>query len=332
MLGLGHVQRMLVLASTLRQDAEVTFVTQSDAIVRQRLAGGGYSVIAAEDGYEAALDALQPLDTVIVDRLEVGEALAVRIRRRAETKLAIFGNVSAANRHAHVVVNAVIGTRFENRRYRDAVNGTLYLEGPRYVMLGEAFRARRVAYVYTGRIDRILIIFGGSDQANLTCRAVQRLRKAGVAAELTVCVGAAYPHGEALERLAADAEREGCRLHIVRNSSAIADLMLDADFVLTSPGNSLFEALSLGVPALGFFQSTKQAEIFRGFPCCHEQDQIEEVDTLMAMTYCDYGYYISLRDSLAVGEGYVEIVGELERPLLNCNSQIAMRAEVRVEK
>src|SRR5690606_26592707 len=106
---------------------------------------------------------------------------------------------SPANADAHLVVNAIIGTRFENRRYHDPETGVLYLEGPRYVMLGETFRKHRNAHVHTGRPERVLLMFGGSDQANLTCRAAKRFREAGSRAALTVCVGALYPHGAALD-------------------------------------------------------------------------------------------------------------------------------------
>lgn len=314
-MGLGHVQRMLTLAATLRETAQIFFITASGAEVRQKIETAGHDVVAAAQDYKAALAAHFPLDVVVIDRLHVDESLARWVRDNSAARLAIFGNVSPANADAHLVVNAIVGTRFENRRYRDPGTESLYLEGPRYVMLGETFRTRRNSYVHTGRLERMLLMFGGSDQANLTCRAAKQLRDAGSFASLTACVGAVYPHDVALDALTAEEERAGHRFRIVRNSNAVADLMRDADFVLTSPGNSLFEAFSLGVPAAAFFQTPAQAGMFRGFPCCHAPERIGEAMSLVEQTYGEYDRYRSLIDPLEVGHGYDEIVHEIERAL-----------------
>lgn len=310
-LGLGHVQRMLVLAKTLRRRVGIVFVTQSGLEVRDKISAEGFRVVEAAQDYRRTLIELSPLDQVIIDRLEVKEELAAWLKQILGVRVAIFGNVSAANQYADLVVNAIIGTQFKNRRRRVSENETLYLEGPRYVLLGESFRKMHGTYRYRGALNRILLMFGGSDQANLTCRVIGLLRKARVLADITACVGAVYPHDDALERLVAAETREGRVLRVVRNSDAVAELMLDADFLVTSPGNSLFEAFTLGVPAIAFFQTSAQAEMFRGFPYCFEQGMIEDIALLLKTHYRDYHLSKARVSPLAAGEGYEEIVNAL---------------------
>ena len=309
-LGLGHVCRMLTLARTLSEVGEVIFFTDSEKAVRQKIAASGYRVAASNFNYREALGELHPFDVVIIDRLHVEESFASWLRKYTDAKLAIFGNVSEANRHAHLVVNAIMGTRFENRRFRNPASGALHLEGPRYVILGEAFRNRRNAYMLRSRPKSALLLFGGSDQANLTCRVVQRLREVKARIDLTACVGPLYPYGEELGRIASKAS--GSNVRVIWNSDVVWELMLEADVIATSPGNSLFEAFCLGVPAVAFFQTTHQAHMFRGFPCCFESEKVEAIYNLIGDIHRDYKHYRSTVDLLALGEGYDEIVAELK--------------------
>ena len=310
-IGLGHVQRMLTLAGTLNRNAKIIFITTSGTEVQIKIEGAGYELVRTSLDYRQALESLLPLDTVIIDKLDVDDVIASWVRQETEARLVIFGNVSSANQHAHIVVNAIIGTRFQNRRYRNRATGTLYLEGPRYVMLGDAFRAQKDAYSYRGILERILLIFGGSDQANLTCRATRQLRKLNTTLAITACVGAAYPHSSELAALAMDEEQAPRNFLIVKNTTAVAQLMLGADFILTSPGNSLFEAISLGVPAIAFYQTESQAEMFRGFPCCYELDTFDGINALVENIYSDYQQYRSLINLLDLGQGYGEIIDAL---------------------
>lgn len=306
-LGLGHVQRMLSLAEHLRGRADVAFVTASEVVVRDRIAARGFPVVHAARGYEPALEALGSPDAVLVDKLHVEESLAEWVRARTNARLAIFGNLSEANRHAHAVVNAILGTRFKNRRREDPATGTVYLEGPRYAILASEFLARRNRYEHRGRLRRVLLLFGGADPANLSCRAARRLLESESEYALTVCAGPLYAHGAELESLAAAVAGRGRTCEVIRNSPAVWDLMLGSDFILTSPGSSLFEAFCLGVPALAFFQNESQAGMFRGFPMTHEQDAVEDAGTLMRRGYDEYDRYRAVTRGLDVGGGLDEI-------------------------
>ena len=306
-MGYGHVQRTLQLAELLRPHNRIDFVTCSDKVVRDRIAAQGYQVVAADQGYEAALAALPGLTAVVIDKLHVDEQLAVWVRRNTRARLTIFGNVSTANQHAHVVVNAIIGTRFQNARRTDTATGTLFLEGPRYVVLRAEFDARRNHYTYRDRLERVLLMFGGSDPANLTCVAGRRLLDSAQPYRLCICAGPLYPHHAELDKLAMMAADRGRTLQVIQSSNTIWELMLDADALVTSPGNSLFEAFCLGVPALSFFQSGLQAGWFRGFISTHESTEIESVEKLMQSLYADYADYRHRTDALEIGLGRAEI-------------------------
>jgi hypothetical protein len=128
--------------------------------------------------------------------------------------------------------------------------------------------------------------------------------------ELTACVGALFQHLDELERLLAPASESGKSLHIVRDSAEVSRLMLGADFVLTSPGNALFETFALAVPSLAFFQNASQ-EMFSGFPMAHSQNELDRLESLMFAVYGDYRSFRATVDALEVGLGRNEIADAL---------------------
>lgn len=312
-MGLGHVQRMLGLANLLRARAQlrVVFATRSEKAVRERIEAAGHEVLAVDGSYEQALKTLPPADGIVIDKLHVEEPLAAWVKTHTSARLVIVGNVSEANRHAHVVVNAIIGTRFVNARRIDAATGTLFLEGPRYVMLRDEFCSRRRSYRRPHELKNVLLLFGGTDPSNLTARAARSLLHSAATYRLTICLGPLFPHVESVAELTNLAAERGRQLTVVRNSNAVWMLMLDNDFLITAPGNTLFEAFCLGLPAIAFCQNESQTEMFSGFAMTHEQEQIARVEELMRQAYDDFPAYQTLIDALDVGGGRDEIVAAI---------------------
>jgi spore coat polysaccharide biosynthesis predicted glycosyltransferase SpsG len=312
-MGLGHVYRSIALAKLLRDQAEVTFLTASEAAVQATIQDSGFEVLHADGPYEPHLKDLPKPDVIVVDKLAVEETLAMRVKRTPGMRLAIFGNVSAANRHADVVVNAIIGTKFRNSRRLDPETGTLYLEGPRFVVLREEFYARRGTYRHKGALERVLLIFGGTDPSNLTCRAVKLLLTSGLQCRVTACVGGLFSHLDELDRLRDWAMSRAHTLEVVRDSAAVSELMTAHDFVVTSPGNALFEAFSLGVPALAFCQNPSQHAIFKEFYKTYEQCALDSLPELMHSAYYGYPEYRAAVDAMEVGAGRAEIASAILR-------------------
>jgi spore coat polysaccharide biosynthesis predicted glycosyltransferase SpsG len=309
-LGMGHVYRTMALARFVRDGARALFLTASEHAVRLTIAENGFDVVHADRPYEDVLPFLSRPDVVVIDKLVVDETLAAKVKELTGARLAIFGNVSHANEHADVVVNAIVGTDFQNGRRVDPVHGTLYLEGPRFVILREEFYRQRCGYCYRGRLERVLLMFGGADPSNLMCRAAAALLGSNCSCHVTACVGKLYRYMNELNALESDCGGNGA-LEIVRGSSQVSALMLAHDCVVTSPGNTLFEAFALGVPSLAFYQNASQRSMFAGFYATHEPDDLCRLPELMQSMYSDYPAYVATTGTLAPGEGRAEIAAAL---------------------
>jgi UDP-2,4-diacetamido-2,4,6-trideoxy-beta-L-altropyranose hydrolase len=134
------------------------------------------------------------------------------------------------------------------------------LLGPRYALLRREFLERRPSGGSSPAVCQVLVTFGGSDPANLTCRVVRAI--AGVPdIQLTVLVGSMNQNTEQLNRLAASAR---ARVRLIRGSNNIAEHMGAADLALSASGSTCWELCFLGVPALLVVAAENQHGIAEG--------------------------------------------------------------------
>lgn len=304
--GMGHVVRSLALAERLTRYAPVTFVTQSAEIIRRKIALCRFPILSCNN-YTTSLEQIAPT-IVIIDKPDVQESLAEFIQYDLGARLCIFGNVSAANQHAHVVVNAVIGAEKQNIRRQDTITGTTYLEGPSYVVLRKEFYQQQGLYRYNPELSSVLLLFGGADPANLTCRTLRVLLDSSNIDRITVCLGAVCPNEDEVRQILANRFVRTSIVNILHDMDSVAWMMLKHDIVLTSFGVTLLEAFSLEVPAVAFFQNDLQRFMSAGFPMTYEYDQIPDLSTLIQQKHEAYSNYLDLIRPLRVGTGVDEII------------------------
>ena len=140
-MGMGHVYRSLALAEEIRNIAEIYFLTKSTDIVISKISSYGYTVSKLKNNKEIIfkIKEIKP-DVVVIDKLNVELNFTKVLKEKLNIKkLILFDNLSQANIYADVVVNAIIGSNFENRKYIDKITNTLYFYGPRYLILRKVF-------------------------------------------------------------------------------------------------------------------------------------------------------------------------------------------------
>ena len=113
-------------------------------------------------------------------------------------------------------------------------------------------RARR------GAVGRVLIGFGGIDQANATAKAIKALELCGFEGELDVVLGAVAPHQDAVRDLLRQAFPQA-RLHI--GPSSQAPLMALADLAIGAAGTTSWERCTVGLPAVVLSVAPNQRDV-----------------------------------------------------------------------
>lgn len=91
-------------------------------------------------------------DILIIDKLNLKNSFLSEIRKakKQNIKIVLFGNLTSANNFADLVINAMIGSDFENKDYY--IGKTHYLVGPKYLTLREEFKHN--SYVYKNNLKK----------------------------------------------------------------------------------------------------------------------------------------------------------------------------------
>ncbi len=265
-MGIGHIMRSITLAEEIADRAEICFLTKSDEIAVNQIKNTGFNTFQLKNDSEA-VDILQEInpETVIIDRLNVEEDFAQKIKGGLNAKLVIFGNTSTANRYADIVVNGVIGTKLRNRKFIDEDTNTLYLYGPRYYVLRrEFYEFKQQGKRLTGKLEKILLILGGSDPSNLTSKVLNELLSFNNAFKIDVILGMHFLYFDALNQALDKYQGKKKNVTIYRDIKNVAELMHNADLVIASPGVSMFEALCVGTPVIAIYQNLLQRSWFEG--------------------------------------------------------------------
>jgi spore coat polysaccharide biosynthesis predicted glycosyltransferase SpsG len=310
-LGLGNIYRSISLGDALlyRQNCSIEFVTSSEEYVRN-IIPTRYSV-TFKPNQSSAFDYINQTkpNIVIVDYLGINSALVESLKNNG-IKVAIIGNNSDANQYSNLVVNAIIGTNFKNSNTVDAF-GTRYLQGPKYLVLRNEFEEKRNTYEYRDKLQTIMLMFGGTDQANYSFRVLEKLvRESIFKGKIKIILGAGYNYLKELSDLI-DNNNLRERVSVLQNIVNVSEELLASDFLLTSPGTSLFEAFCLGIPSIGFYQNESQESVFKGFSNTLRYDSSLDLTELVLSVYNDRSVFRNMLNELCVGMGRDEIIDHL---------------------
>ncbi len=319
-IGMGHVQQSVTLAQELKKKAEIIFLTRSNTAVINHIKKFHFNVIKKTNDIEILnyIKCLSP-QWVIIDRIDVEENFAKRIQEEVSARLAIFTNITPANQYADIAVIADYGSYFRNIKFIDDKTRTFYYYGPRYwILRKDFFELKKKARVPADSIERILIIFGGSDPLNLTSAVLDVLLELNDHYLFDVVLGGGFTFMTDLNHVLRKYTNKRKEVNLYQNINNVSKVMFDADLAITSPGLSLFESLCVGTPVIAFHQNSIQkertAQVYKGF-----------IPTLSISDICMLPDMISKRQfiypedtfvqNLEIGQGKEEIIDHILRGL-----------------
>ncbi len=308
-MGMGHIARTLTVAEELRNKADVYFLTKSDKTVISQIKGDGFKIQKAASDVQT-LNLLQKIkpDIVVIDKLEVEESFAQQLKNSLKAKLVIFDNTSTANKHADIVVNAVLGSNYKNKKFLDKKTNTLYFYGLKYeVLRKEFYDFKKKSKKLRKKVANILLLFGGSDHLNLTSTILDELLGMQDNFKINVILGAHFKYDDELNQVLAKHPDKKERVKIFRNIKNVAELMNQADLVIASPGLSVFESLRVGIPVIPFHQSPFQKNGFKGFLPTLDKSEVKKLAEIIAKKdFADPNSdYIK---AFEIGEGKQEVI------------------------
>ncbi|HBR28759.1 MAG TPA: UDP-2,4-diacetamido-2,4,6-trideoxy-beta-L-altropyranose hydrolase [Firmicutes bacterium] len=144
-------------------------------------------------------------------------------------------------------------------RYDGLVSPTCQmLLGPKYALLRSEFhRAKKELRKRDGKVQRILVFFGGSDPTNETKKALEAIRllnRPEVAVD--VVVGASNPHKKEIKKRCSQMPNTTYYCQVEN----MAELMVKADLAIGAGGATTWERLYLELPTIAIAVAENQVE------------------------------------------------------------------------
>ncbi len=313
-LGMGHVYQSLTLADTLKNNSHIplniNFITKSDNKICDLIRSLAYNVeyFSNDDLIFERLKG-STVERVIFDKLDVSPVLAKKIKEELGLKLTIFTNLTAANDCADITVMAGMGSNFKNIYRKDKRSGKVEFFGPKYWFIRPEFEKYQKSEK-TDTIKNILLIFGGSDQANLSTSVLEELLKFNDQYTITLVLGSAFIYLDELQNSISKYPNSSNRINIVRNLKNVAETMFNNDLTFVSPGLSFFESLMVGTPVVCFHQNDFQKNAWQNDIVTFDKKDINKISEIIDRKFFYFADSPFIR-AMEIGKGKLEIVNEI---------------------
>lgn len=252
-IGTGHVMRCLALADFLKEKGcYIIFMTNT-------FLPGNMSPLITSKGYKIVEPSIGNIptgtDLLIVDNYSIDEKFEAAARQRAKS-IMVIDDLANRKHDCDILLDQNLYNNSE-RRYEGLVPKHCCLVlGSKYAILRDEFsQERKILRKRDGRVNRILVNFGGIDHVDMTSKVLDLLKNYKI--DVDVVMGKSSPH---LDKVAAVCSRNNhFNLHV--NTSEMAKLIAEADMAIAAGGTSVWERCCLGLPSIIVAIADNQVEI-----------------------------------------------------------------------
>lgn len=235
-MGLGHLSRCSALYEEIRKrDVMVEFIVYGEIGEVDFLKGISLTNINWMDE-KYLMENIRHEDYVIIDSYKAELKIYEYISKLAKRVLYI-DDIGRLDYPQGVILNPSLD--ISAIPYKDIYKDRV-LHGPEYVILREAFRGK-----FKEKLDlelqRILVIMGGTDAKNIIPLIVNNICKNNEKIHFDIICGI-KPKTET------QSDIENISVYENIGASRIADLMIDADLVITAAGQTIYELMAMQIP------------------------------------------------------------------------------------
>jgi len=246
MLGMGHIYHSLTLAySFIGHD--IMFVTKkqySEGVNKIQSTFMPYTLIETDADFFSFLKKWKA-DIVINDCLDT-QADYIQTLKSLVKRVITIEDLGEGSKYADAVINAM---------YYDEGRGPKYFFGEKYHCLRDEFIST-LPKEYSQEIKNVLVIFGGTDPANLTRKLYEvtnRLHTTYPDMRFIFITGSGY---DALSQgIVTDSTKN---ITVLNDVKRVSEYMQQSDLAFTSQGRTVFELASLGVPSIVLAQNERE--------------------------------------------------------------------------
>ena len=264
-LGMGHIQRTIILSSELANEFDFHFYIREDDVGFNYLESAGLQTYRLPQDMEGPEEAEilitgkheNPPLVIIVDILDTSKNY-MQVLKYHGSKIVTLENQGDGASLADVVINSIV----EGPESKDFTrNGTRYLKGARFKILSPDFDVQ-YPDVQKDNIPKVVVTLGGGDLTSSLPKVLKAVAGIKRDVHLTVIAGPAYQGFESLKN---EVKRLPLHIGLHREVSNMAKVLSGKDIAITAGGGTLYEIAYMGIPGIALCQcdhQEKNASIF----------------------------------------------------------------------
>ncbi len=309
--GAGHAFRCLTLAKALEgRGWTCAFITESESFdfvpaIR------GYERIDPDVFYKDPVKA----ELLVVDHYGCDASYESRFRPYSDA-IIVIDDLADRHHDCDILLDQTYGRGIDEYQQYTPPDCTL-LTGAFYALLRPDFAAwRQEALTRRSKvqsIQRILVNFGGNDQANNILKTLQGLHAHGYTGAIDVVYGVIAPYKESVEAYASTMSNE-INFHV---NSDMTALMYSADMAIGAAGTTTWERCCLGLPSILIETADNQRSVIQnlcrdqavigaGYECLSQRGMLLDFDA------DQYAGWVERAASVCDGQGVQRILGCLD--------------------
>jgi UDP-2,4-diacetamido-2,4,6-trideoxy-beta-L-altropyranose hydrolase len=287
-MGSGHVMRCLCLARAWRaRNHEVAFWCRAwPGDMRAHIVQQGFPVhtiaslrdggdFAREDAACCVQEVGKGVELVVVDHYGL-DAQWEETMQCAGAYVMALDDLALRKHTCHILLDQNVLPGMERCYDGQVKSSCTLLLGPRYALLGEAFRQQVVPLRRQASVRRLLLFFGGGDADNVTARVMREIMELGIYAD--VVIGVSNPHRDSIASLCDNWGAAHCRLHV--QTDRMADLMSMSDLMLSAGGSTHWERCRMGLPGVVASVATNQVAVSVALAACGVCEYLGDIEAV----------------------------------------------------
>jgi len=245
-IGSGHFFRCFSIAEKLIESGfKVIFLVNNKQQIEHHLKDKkiSFHVLKNKSDLERVTECkilVKNISKLVIDLPFYNEMYSKLLKNDCET--IIIDDIGNKKIYSKLLINGSIVKEFQKYFINSSV--TEYFSGTKYIILRSEFKTIRNQIKLNKKIKKILLIFGGSDENNLTGKILPYFLDSGF--NITVVLGPSYRFEEELK----NKFLKNQSIKIIHNKQNIGELFAKQDLVISSSGITAYELACLGIPSI----------------------------------------------------------------------------------
>ena len=265
-IGLGHIMRCFALAEVIKtMNFNVYFISKKiKGNIIRNIEDDGYKVFHLDSKSNWKIDARKTTEIIqhfkneknllLVDNYELSNMWETWLKLVVD-KIIVIDDFLNRSHNCDLFIDQNLHT---SKKERNKVNCKKLL-GPKYALLRKEFvKSRKIVKERSGKINRILVSFGGSDEKNQTLKVLKAIKKlAEEKINVDVIVGEPNKNKTKIKRICARMKNST----YYQQPKNMAKIMNKADLAIGAGGIITWERCCLGLPSVVSIVSKNQEDM-----------------------------------------------------------------------